>query len=273
MTRTRSIVALSATLIAGLLLLAAILGFLWTPYDPIAINITQRLKPPSFAHPFGTDEFGRDVLSRILRGAGITTAISAATVAAAMSAGTLIGLLAGYFRGWTDKGVTVVNDALMAFPGILLALGLLVVTGQSNIGMVSALAIAYVPVVVRVVRANVLSLREREYIESSLIIGNSHRRTILAHVLPNCVAPLTVLATAMFGWVILSESALSFLGLGVAPPEPSWGNMLAASRNYAASAAWLGFFPGLFISLALLSTNLLGDAIRDRLDPRMAQVT
>jgi peptide/nickel transport system permease protein len=272
MTKARNLVALISAATGCLLLLAALLGFLWTPYDPLAIDIASRLKPPSPAHLFGTDEFGRDVFSRILRGAGISTAISAATVAFAMIVGTAIGLFAGYYRGWTDKGVTVVNDALMAFPGILLALGLLVVTGQSNIGMVMALSIAYVPVVVRVVRSTVMSLREKEYVEASLIVGNSHLKTIALHVLPNCVAPLTVLATAMFGWVILSESALSFLGLGVAPPAPSWGNMLAASRNYAASAAWLGFFPGLFISLALLTTNLLGDAIRDRFDPRMAQM-
>jgi peptide/nickel transport system permease protein len=161
------------------------------------------------------------------------------------------------------------NDALLAFPGILLALGLLAVFGANKYGIIVALGIAYAPSVARVVRGSVLSLREKEFIDASRVIGNSEVYTMLRHVLPNCIAPLTVLATSMFGWVLLAESALSFLGLGVPPPAPTWGNMLSSARPFLSQAAWLGIYPGLCISLTLLGINLLGDAIRDKLDPRM----
>jgi peptide/nickel transport system permease protein len=164
------------------------------------------------------------------------------------------------------------NDALLAFPGILLALGLLAVFGANKYGIIVALGLAYAPSVARVVRGTVLSLREREFIAASRVMGNSELYTMARHVLPNTVAPLTVLATSMFGYVLLAESALSFLGLGVPPPAPTWGNMLAGGRPYIDQAVWLGIFPGLCISLTLLGINLLGDAVRDRLDPRMRGV-
>ena len=255
--------------LVAMLALAALIGTLWTPYDPLAISIPARLQPPSGAHLLGTDEFGRDVLSRILAGASASVWFCLATVACAIGAGSIIGILAGYLRGWVDQTIMIVNDALLAFPGILLALALMVVMGANSVGMVLALSLAFIPVVVRVVRGVVLSLREKEYVEASLVMGNSQIVTMARHILPNCVAPVTVLATAMFGWVLLTESALSFLGLGVPPPAPTWGNMLASSRPFMGSAFWLGLFPGLCISLALLGTNLFGDALRDRFDPRM----
>jgi peptide/nickel transport system permease protein len=162
-----------------------------------------------------------------------------------------------------------VNNALLAFPGILLALGLLAVLGANQYGIILALGIAYTPSMARVVRGATLSLREREFIEASKVMGNGELYTMARHILPNCIAPITVLATSMFGWAILSESALSFLGLGVPPPAPTWGNMLAAGRPFIQQAVWLGLFPGLCIALTLLGINLLGDALRDRLDPRM----
>ena len=198
--------------------------------------------------------------------------ISLVTVAAAVTGGTIIGLLTGYLRGWTDRILMAFNDALLAFPGILLALGLLAVIGANKYGIILALGLAYTPSVARIVRGAVLSLREKEFVEASRVMGNSEIFTMVRHILPNCVAPLTVLATSMFGWVLLSESALSFLGLGVPPPAPTWGNMLASSRSFIAQAVWLGIFPGLCISLTLLGINLLGDAVRDRLDPRMRGV-
>jgi peptide/nickel transport system permease protein len=164
------------------------------------------------------------------------------------------------------------NNALLAFPGLLLALGLLAVVGANKYGIILALGLAYTPSVTRIVRGTVLSLREKEFIESSRVLGNSELYTMFRHVLPNCVAPLTVLATSMFGWVVLAESALSFLGLGVPPPAPTWGNMLAAARPFMAQASYLSILPGLAIALALLGINLLGDAVRDRLDPRMRGV-
>ena len=257
-------------IIVAVLLATALTAAFWTPFDPLKVNLRQRLQPPSDLYPLGTDEFGRDVLSRIMAGAGASALIALLTVLAAVVLGTVVGVVAGYVRGWLDRVLMAVNDTLLAFPGILLALGLMAVIGPNKYGIVLALALAYAPAVARVVRGVVLSIREKEYIEASRVIGNSELYTMARHVLPNCVAPLAVLATSMFGWVILSESALSFLGLGVPPPAPTWGNMLAGSRPYMATAVWLGVAPGLCIALTLLGINLLGDAVRDRLDPRMA---
>ncbi|HEX8542847.1 MAG TPA: ABC transporter permease [Pseudomonas sp.] len=267
--RMPSFNALIGGLLVAVLLAMALIGVFWTPYDPLKLDLIHRFQPPSWTHVLGTDEFGRDVLSRIIIGARTSLWISLLTVSLAITIGTLFGLLAGYLRGWTDRLLMMVNDALLAFPGMLLALGLLAIVGASQYGIVLALGIAYIPTVVRVVRSTVLSLREREFIEASRVIGNSELYTMWKHIAPNCVAPLIVLATSMFGWAILSESALSFLGLGVPPPAATWGNMLAASRPHLATAPWLGFFPGLMIAIALIGINLFGDALRDRLDPRM----
>lgn len=187
----------------------------------------------------------------------------------AVLAGALTGAVAGFLRGWVDRVLMALNDTLLAFPGILLALALMVVVGANRWGIVLALGLAYAPTVARVVRGTCLSLREKEYVEASRMIGNAELTTLLHHVLPNCVAPVAVLATSMFGWVLLSESALSFLGLGVPPPAPTWGNMLASGRPHMETAVWLGLAPGTCIALTLLGINLLGDAVRDRLDPRM----
>jgi peptide/nickel transport system permease protein len=256
----------------GVVAVAALIGAVWTPYDPLAIDFIARLAPPGGAHWLGTDEFGRDVLSRLMAGASTSAWISLLTVILAVGAGTALGVFTGFVRGWVDRVLMAFNDALLAFPGILLALGLLAVFGANKYGIIFALGVAYTPSVARVVRGTVLSLREREFVEASRVMGNSEAYTMWRHILPNCIAPLTVLATSLFGWVLLAESALSFLGLGVPPPAPTWGNMLAASRAFIAQAAWLGIFPGLCISLTLLGINLLGDAVRDRLDPRMRGV-
>ncbi|WP_437180922.1 ABC transporter permease subunit [Pseudomonas azerbaijanoccidentalis] len=252
-----------------LLLIMALQGLVWTPSDPLALNLMARLQAPSLQHLLGTDEYGRDVLSRLMIGAHTSLWISWLTVSLAVIAGTFLGLLAGFMRGWVDRILMMINDALLAFPGILLALGLMAIIGPSLYGIVLALSLAYTPSVVRVVRGTVLSLREKEFVEASRVIGNSELYTMLRHIAPNCVAPICVLATSMFGWAILAESSLSFLGLGVPPPAATWGNMLAASRPYIATASWLGLFPGVLIALSLLAFNLSGDALRDRLDPRM----
>jgi peptide/nickel transport system permease protein len=204
-----------------------------------------------------------------MAGAATSVLVSVLTVTFAVMIGAVIGVITGYLRGWTDRIIMAVNDALLAFPGILLALAVMIVTGANKFGIVLALGIAYIPSVVRVVRGTVLSIREREYIEASRVIGNSELYSMARHVLPNSLAPVAVLATSMFGWVLLAESALSFLGLGVPPPAPTWGNLLAASRPYMESAAWLSIAPGICIALTLLGINLLGDSLRDRLDPRM----
>ena len=266
--RIRANAAIGGLIIGGLVA-TALLSAVWTPYDPLKIDILSRFKPPSSLHWLGTDEFGRDVLSRAMSGAATSAWISLLTVATAVTGGTIIGMLTGYLRGWVDRIIMMFNDALLAFPGILLALGIMAILGANKYGIILALGLAYMPSVVRVVRGTVMSIRGREYVEASQIMGNSELFTMARHVLPNCIAPLTVLATSMFGWVLLSESALSFLGLGVPPPAATWGNMLAASRPYIGTSPWLGIFPGLCISLTLLGINLFGDAIRDRLDPRM----
>jgi peptide/nickel transport system permease protein len=262
---------LNATLgmsVIGALLLTIVIGLVWMPYDPIAIDLAHPLSPPAPRHWFGTDEFGRDVLSRSMLGARISVAIALATVSLAITLGTALGLLAGYLRGWTDRLLMTVTDTVLAFPGILLALGLIAVLGSGDSSIILALATAYTPSVVRVVRGTVLSIREREFIEAAFSAGDSALGTMARHVLPNILPPLVVLATSLFGWALLSESALSFLGVGVPPPAPTWGNMLSASRPYMDVAGWLSIAPGVCIAGTLLGVNLLGDALRDWLDPR-----
>jgi peptide/nickel transport system permease protein len=244
-------------ILVATLLVVALLGLFWTPADPMRLSFTARLAAPGYEHWLGTDEFGRDVMSRLMVGARASVWIGCLTVSFAVFFGTLIGLVSGYARGWVDGIIMAINNALLAFPGILLALGLLAVFGANQYGIIFALGIAYTPSMARVVRGAVLSLREREFIEASKIMGNSELFTMFRHLLPNCLAPITVLATSMFGWAILSESALSFLGLGVPPPAPTWGNMLAAGRPFIEQAVWLGLFPGLCIALTLLGINLL----------------
>ena len=251
------------------LLLVALFGPSIVPYNPVALDLVAKLQESGARHWLGTDEFGRDVLSRLVYSARASVFISVATVALAILFGMAFGVLVGYVRGWMDRVVMTFNDALLAFPGLLLALGIMAITGASRNAVVIALGLAYMPAVVRVARASVMSVREREYIEASRVMGNSELTTMLRHVMPNCIAPMTVLATTMFGWVILAESALSFLGLGVPPPAPTWGNMLAAGRPYITQAPHLIVLPGLCISATLLGINMLGDAIRDWLDPKM----
>lgn len=215
--RLRPNLLIGGTLLGGVFALAAT-ALVWTPYDPVRTNLRRRLVPPSDAYWLGTDEFGRDVASRLMEGAVTSLTVAAATVLVALVLGMAIGLAGGFLRGWTDRILGAVNDTLLAFPGILLALGLLAVLGPSRWGIVLALGLAYAPSVARVVRGSVLSIREREFVEASRALGNSEGYTLLRHVLPHTAAPVTVLATSLFGWVILAESALSFLGLGVPPP-------------------------------------------------------
>jgi peptide/nickel transport system permease protein len=252
-----------------LLVALAVFGPFLAPYDPLRLDLPAKLSGPTANHLLGADEFGRDVLSRLVHGARTSAWIAFATVTVALVGGTLLGTLAGFLRGWTDRILMMVNDAVLAFPGLLLALGVMAVIGASRNGIVIALGLAYMPAVVRVVRSAVISIREREFVEASRVMGNSELVTMARHVLPNCVAPITVLGTTMFGWIILSESALSFLGLGVPPPAPSWGSMLSAARPYISQAPHLVILPGLCISITLLGVNMLGDAVRDRLDPKM----
>lgn len=258
------------SVLIGFALIAMLLSQVASPYDPVALDFAVRLSPPTSAHWLGTDQFGRDVLSRLLAAASVSVTVSVLTVALAMMIGVTVGALSGYFGGKIDRVVMTVIDAFMALPGLLLALALMAAFGQSKWSVILALGLAYGPSVARVVRGITLSLKEKEFVEASRAMGNSNSFTIARHIVPNCVSPLTVLATSFFAQAILAESALSFLGLGVPPPYPSWGGMLADARSYFTFAPWLAIFPGLAISMTLLGINLFGDAMRDQFDPRMA---
>jgi peptide/nickel transport system permease protein len=265
-----SLTGLVGAALIGLLLVVVLVSFVWTPADPLAVDLSNTLAMPSPQHWLGTDEFGRDVLSRAMAGARISVGIALATVACAVTAGTVIGVVAGFLRGPVDRVLMTFNDAFLAFPGMLLALGVIAVFGAGAGAIIGALAVAYTPSVVRVVRGAVLSIREREYVEASRVMGNPEAWSMVRHVAPNASPQIAVLATSMFGWVLLAESALSFLGVGVPAPAPTWGNMLASARPYLDAAAWLGVAPGLCIAGTLLGANLLSDALRDRYDPRRA---
>lgn len=253
-------------LLIGVLALAVLTACLWTPYNPLSIDLNARFAGPSAAHWLGTDQFGRDILSRAMAGARISVPIALATVVCAVTLGMIVGTLAGFLRGPVEAVLMTVTDALMALPGILLALTLIAVLGEGASSIVIALTIAYMPTVARVVRATVLSIRTREYLEASRVMGNGTAYAMFRHVAPNTLPQVAVLATSMFGWALLSESALSFLGVGIPAPAPSWGNMLSSARPYLNTAGWLAIVPGLCIAATLLGTNLFSDALRDRFD-------
>lgn len=261
--------AVAGGALVAVTLSAALVGIVYTPYDPIAIDFHQRLSAPSTAHWLGTDEWGRDVISRVLSGAVVSVGIAAMTSLIATSIGALLGAACGFYGRWLDKGVMAVMDALLAFPSLIMALAVVTVFGAGPYTPVLALSVAYLPSVVRVVRAAALGLRHRDFVDASTIMGNSRAFTLFRHVLPNTLAPVIVLATSIFGWALLAESALSFLGLGVPPPAASWGGMLADSRVYFEDAPWLALAPGFALSISLLGINLFGDALRDYFDPRM----
>lgn len=263
----------SAPLVVGfgllfMVLVAGVLGALWTPYDPVATDFSSILEAPNSTHWLGTDEWGRDVLSRILSGATVSISVALAVVFFSVAIGLVLGSVAGYYGGWFDRILVAVNDGLLAFPGFLLAMFIVAVFGPSNLGLIGALTANLVPKIFRVVRSSSRSIKELEFVQASLTMGNSHFYTLSRHVVPNCLTPMIILAAAQFGSAILSESALSFLGLGVPPPTPTWGSMLAESRSEYSAAPWLAIFPGLGIFLAVLGANLAGDGLRDLLDPR-----
>ena len=248
---------------------AALFAGAVAPYDPLATNAAHSLASPSAAHWMGADNFGRDVYSRILHGARISLAVGVGSTALGCLFGVMLGLLSGYLSGWVDLLVQRVIDILQALPLLVLALVMAAALGPSIQNTIIAIAIPLIPTVARVIRANTLALRELPFVEAARAIGMSDLRIALRHVLPNTLAPLIVLATAQFGSAILTEAALSFLGLGIPEPHPSWGRMLSESAaEYVRTAPWLVIFPGMAISLVVFGTNLLGDAMRDLLDPR-----
>jgi peptide/nickel transport system permease protein len=265
----RSGSAVVGLILCALLGVGAIVGIWYTPYDPVEIAPAVRLQPPSLDHWLGTDHFGRDMFSRILAGAHLSLAIGLASILVAVLAGLLLGLPAGYFGGRVDMVIMRFVDVLLAFPSVLLALSVVALLGASLNNVILAVGIATIPVFARVVRATVLSVRTLPYIEAARSIGCHDGRLIGWHILPNILAPLIVLATLNTASAILIGSALSFLGLGPQPPSPEWGAILSEARNYMRLGWWLTIFPGSAIAITVLALNLLGDGLRDVLDPQM----
>jgi peptide/nickel transport system permease protein len=238
-------------------------------YDPLSVDSAHRLAAPDWRHWLGTDSFGRDVWSRIIHGARISLAVGIGSTTLGATIGVMVGLTSGYLSGWVDLVFQRVTDILQALPLLVLALVMTAALGPSLPNVILAIAIPLIPTVARVIRANTLALREQPFVEAAKSIGMSEMRIALRHVLPNTLAPLIVLATAQLGSTILTEASLSFLGLGIPEPYPSWGRMLSESAaEYVRVAPWLVIFPGIAISLAVFGTNLFGDAMRDILDPR-----
>ncbi len=255
-------------LLFGAVVLMALGADLLAPYSPTQNDFRHRLAAPSWIHLLGTDNYGRDVLSRILHGARVSLRIGAAVTLATTFFGIIIGCLAGYVRRFDDVLMRVM-DGLMAFPGLLLAIALAAVLGASETNAIIALTIAYTPRTARVVRAAVISVRVMEYIEAAHAIGAGHMRILLRHILANSVAPLLVQFTYIFGLSILAEAVLSFIGVGPPPPIATWGSIIAGGRSYFVEAPWISLYPGIAIALAVLGLNLLGDGLRDVLDPRL----
>ena len=252
-----------------LFVLTALFADVIARFDPLTVDSAHALARPSSLHWMGTDSFGRDVFSRIVHGARISLAVGIGSTALGASIGVIVGLTSGYLAGWVDLVFQRITDILQALPLLVLALVMTAALGPTLPNVIIAIAIPLIPTVSRVIRANTLALRELPFVEAAKSIGMSETRIALRHVLPNTLAPLIVLATAQLGSTILTEASLSFLGLGIPEPHPSWGRMLSESAaEYVRTAPWLVIFPGIAISLAVFGTNLFGDALRDILDPR-----
>ena len=256
------------TLIVVLTVLAATLGPVLTPYDPSAQTLAERLGPPSAAHPLGLDELGRDILSRLLSGARISLLVGLAVVSVSSLIGMTLGSIAGYFGGGIDDLISRVIDILMAFPGILLAIALVAVLGPSLTNVVLALSVIGWVGYARLVRGQALRAREFEYVQAARALGAGPARIVARHVLPTAFPAVIVQATLGMAGAIIAEASLSFLGLGVQPPTPSWGTMLDAGRSHLFDAPHLTIFPGLAIATLVLGFNFLGDGLRDRIDPK-----
>jgi peptide/nickel transport system permease protein len=266
--RWRNPIGITGAIIVGFCILTALFGrFIWTE-DPNAPD-ADRLLAPSWAHPFGTDDLGRDTLARIIHGAQVSLQVGLVAIAIALVFGTLIGLLSGYFGGILDLLLMRVVDILFAFPGLVLAIVIAGLLGANRRNAMIAIGIIIVPAFARVVRAAVLEVLGFPFIESARALGGGHLRIMIRHVLPNVVAPMIVLTTVYFSTAILSEATLSFLGLGTQPPEAAWGNMLSTARSYVDQSVWMSIFPGLAIMIVVMGFNFLGDGLRDVLDPRV----
>ncbi|HEY4347988.1 MAG TPA: ABC transporter permease [Gaiellaceae bacterium] len=266
--RWRNPIGIAGAIIVAFVLLVALFGhFIWS-YDPNNTDAMQFLSP-SWAHPFGTDDLGRDTLARVIHGSEVSFQLAAIAVAISLGGGLLIGLLGAFYRGLLDLVLMRFVDMVFAFPVLILAFLISGLLGPSSQNAMIAIGVVYMPAFARVIRSAVLEVMGLPFIESARSLGASDLRVMVKHVIPNIVAPLTVLTTVYFSQAILSESTLSFLGLGTQPPEADWGNMLAKARSSIDSSIWMSIFPGIAIMLLVLGFNFLGDGLRDVLDPRI----
>jgi len=265
----RNELTVAGSVILALVVVAAVFAPYLSPHDPLAMNPTQLLQPPTAEHPMGTDELGRDVLSRVIWGARISLYVGVISVTMAVLIGVTLGLLAGYHGGLIDDAIARVLDVVFAFPTILLALGIVGMLGSSLTNTMIAIGVVYTPVYARLARGTTLAIKEREFVEAAVVSGARSVRIIVRHILPNIMAPLIVQTSLSLSLAILAEASLSFLGLGTQPPDPSWGTMVNTGQALIELSPWPVVFPGLAIVLAVLAFNLIGDGLRDALDPRL----
>lgn len=257
-----------ALVIIFVFILLSIFGRLLAPYDPIVPDIANKLAPPSSAHWLGTDELGRDILSRVLAGTRISLGIATLILSIAITFGVLIGSIAGYVGGWVDEVLMRITDVFLAFPALILAMGIAASLGRDLKNVIIALTLVYWPWYARLIRGQVLMMRERDFVEAAHSIGMRPSRVLLRHILPNTMAPIIVQATVDVGYAVLATAGLSFIGLGAQPPSPEWGTMIAGARTYFRVAWWYMTFPGVALTLTVIGFNLLGDGLRDYFDPR-----
>jgi peptide/nickel transport system permease protein len=271
MKKLRSSTILIGISIISIFVLIAIFAPMIAPYDPFKIELEERLQAPNLKHLCGTDNLGRDIFSRILYGARISLAVGTIATFLAMLIGLFFGVIGGYVGGKIDKLIIALTDVMLAFPGLLLAIGIAVAIGPSLITLYIALAAVGWAEFARLIRGVVLSIKEEDFIVSAKVIGASHVRIVLMHIFPNIFPIIIVVATLRIGSYILSEASLSFLGLGAQPPTPSWGSIVSIGSNFILTAPWFSIFPGLAIAIVVIGFNLLGDGLRDILDPRLKE--
>jgi peptide/nickel transport system permease protein len=250
-------------------IIMAIFAPILSPYNPYYMDSNHILQGPNSAHVFGTDSFGRDILSRIIYGSQISLKVGLISVGISLIFGVSIGLIGGYFGGWVDSAMSRLTDVMFAFPDILLALVIMAILGPSLTNLMIAIGLVYTPIFARIARGSVLSIRDSLYIEAARSMGVNSIVIIWRHILPNSMAPIIVQVTLSFAFAILAEAALSFLGLGVSPDTPSWGIMLSEAKDWMELSWWTAVFPGIAITLAVFSFNVMGDGLRDALDPKL----
>lgn len=269
----KSLLTVIGSFIVGSFIFIAIFGSYIAPYDPYETDIANRFLTPSLSHPLGTDKLGRDVLSRVLHGAGYSAKAGLAVLAIAVPIGIILGGIAGLFGGWLDEVIMRITDVFLAFPYLILAMAFSAALGPTLENAMLALSIVWWPLYTRLVRGQALSVRESTYVEAARSRGASGLFIMFRHILPNCLSPILVTLTLDMGAIILATAALSFLGFGAQPPLPEWGRMVSGGRIYLFQAWWVPMFPGLAIALTVLGFNLLGDGVRDALDPKLRRIT